>query len=302
MTTYSLDIPESELRLNLCLGIGQVFRWRKLDSGVWLGADGPNWFAIEKQSSGDDQVLQISTNADREAFIRHFGLEEPLDSVRKRVLEKAPALRDHSAVMSGLRLMSSCDPVECLFCFLCSSNNHLKRITLMTEWLAGLGPPFETGFGPLNRFPGLDVLARLEEQDLRKHGFGYRGGTIPLAARQIVSLGGETWLHSLSQLPYEHAIAQLQTLAGVGPKIADCVALYGLGFSEAAPFDTHLWQSVRRHLFQNAPERVSPAQYRVYGAKFRQIFGKDAGHAHQLLYAENLLNWRLRRKQVQSAT
>ena len=38
---------------------------------------------------------------------------------------------------------------------------------------------------------------------------------------------------------YRTAHEQLLDLQGVGPKVADCVCLMGLGWSEALPVDTH---------------------------------------------------------------
>ena len=38
---------------------------------------------------------------------------------------------------------------------------------------------------------------------------------------------------------YRKAHEQLLELQGVGPKVADCVCLMGLGWGEAVPVDTH---------------------------------------------------------------
>lgn len=38
---------------------------------------------------------------------------------------------------------------------------------------------------------------------------------------------------------YRTAHEQLLSLQGVGPKVADCVCLMGLGWGEAVPVDTH---------------------------------------------------------------
>jgi len=38
---------------------------------------------------------------------------------------------------------------------------------------------------------------------------------------------------------YRKAHEELLALQGVGPKVADCVSLMGLGWGEAVPVDTH---------------------------------------------------------------
>jgi len=38
---------------------------------------------------------------------------------------------------------------------------------------------------------------------------------------------------------YRDAHERLLELQGVGPKVADCICLFGLGWGEAVPVDTH---------------------------------------------------------------
>ena len=67
------------------------------------------------------------------------------------------------------------DPVECVFQFLCSSNNNIARIEKMVWTLAGYGERLgEVGGFVFHRFPTIERLARVSEQELREAGFGYR--------------------------------------------------------------------------------------------------------------------------------
>lgn len=43
-------------------------------------------------------------------------------------------------------------------------------------------------------------------------------------------------------MPYPAAAEALQELHGVGPKVADCIALFSLDKLDAVPCDTHVWQ------------------------------------------------------------
>jgi N-glycosylase/DNA lyase len=97
---------------------------------------------------------------------------------------------------------------------------------------------------------------------LRNLGFGYRAKYLQQTA-VMVSKMPEDWLDSLRnpsapafkdrhvardpelELPqggragYRAAHDALLGLQGVGPKVADCVCLMGLGWGEAVPVDTH---------------------------------------------------------------
>jgi 3-methyladenine DNA glycosylase/8-oxoguanine DNA glycosylase len=77
------------------------------------------------------------------------------------------------------------DPVECVFQFLCSSNNNMKRIKKMMWTLASYHERLgEVGGFVFHRFPTIERLARVLEQELRDARFGYRsalGAFLPVA-------------------------------------------------------------------------------------------------------------------------
>lgn len=79
-------------------------------------------------------------------------------------------------------------------------------------------------------------------------------------------------------------------LQGVGPKVADCVCLMGLGWGEAVPVDTHVWQIAQRdYKFGKGKHKsLTKATYDAVGDHFRQLWGKEAGWAHSVLFAADL--------------
>jgi 3-methyladenine DNA glycosylase/8-oxoguanine DNA glycosylase len=70
-------------------------------------------------------------------------------------------------------------------------------------------------------FPTLEQLARATDAALRQDGFGYRAkfvvGTV--AALREKEEGGAAWLLALRTAPYAHAVKELITLPGIGPKV-----------------------------------------------------------------------------------
>ena len=79
-------------------------------------------------------------------------------------------------------------------------------------------------------------------------------------------------------------------LLGVGPKVADCVCLMGLGWGEAVPVDTHVWQIAQRdYKFGKGKHKsLTKATYDAVGDHFRQLWGREAGWAHSVLFAADL--------------
>lgn len=98
------------------------------------------------------------------------------------------------------------------------------------------------------------------EAHLRELGFGYRAKYLHQTAVMVAEERARGWLDGLrnpespilghkvanagEMLPggregYRKAHEKLLELQGVGPKVADCVCLMGLGWGEAVPVDTH---------------------------------------------------------------
>jgi N-glycosylase/DNA lyase len=89
---------------------------------------------------------------------------------------------------------------------------------------------------------------------------------------------------------YREAHEALLELQGVGPKVADCVALMGLGWGEAVPVDTHVWQIAQRDYKFGKGKHASltKATYDAIGNKFRSLWGDEAGWAHSVLFTADL--------------
>lgn len=117
------------------------------------------------------------------------------------------------------------------------------------------------GMTPYHDMPSPSVLADPKvESHLRQIGFGYRAKYLYHTAVQISQTHDVSWLDSLrnpespvmgrtvapagemqpgGRAGYRIAHQELLALQGVGPKVADCVCLMGLGWGEAVPVDTH---------------------------------------------------------------
>lgn len=293
---FTVELPESELDLGLCVTSGQVFRWERLEDGSFLGVDGEQWYAVATEPMSDRTLLyRVQSNGTESDFAALFRLETSLGDIEAEVLRRGPELRPYVERLPGLRVLRPSSPSEVLFSFLCTPNNNLERITRMVRALADYGDPIGEWEGrTLKQFPGVERIADIPEAELRGKGFGYRGATIPSVARQILSRGDD-WLSGLIAMRYEEAHAELCSLNGVGPKLADCICLFGLRHLEAVPVDTHLYQAACRVYFPEwAGKPLTDTRYREIGGHFRQRFGSIAGWAHQYLFYENLLRWRSR--------
>lgn len=214
---------------------------------------------------------------------------------------------------TGVRILRQ-DAWEALVCFICSSNNNIIRIMQMVEKLClHYGPYVATLDGKAyHDFPTPEALTGTKvEAHLRELGFGYRARYIMGTAVAVAEEHKSGWLDSLRN-PESHAFGtsarrggewkvegrdgyreaheELLKLLGVGAKVADCVCLMGLGWGEAVPVDTHVWQIAQRDykFGKGKHSSLTKATYDAVGNHFRKLWGQEAGWAHSVLFTADL--------------
>lgn len=193
----------------------------------------------------------------------------PADKIMRQAIESC----------RGLRLLRQ-EPWECLASFICSSNKQITQIKQMISLICenfGERTPAPSGCGPVFAFPSPDKLARLSETGLRRCKLGFRAPFLLGAAKAVA--GGKLDLRAVALMPYDEARSALMGLHGVGPKIADCVLLFGFGFEEAFPVDVWVRRVLEKLYFQGEIKR--PEELRGF---VRGHFGPHAGFAQQYLF------------------
>lgn len=275
-----LGVPASELRLAHSLPTGQTFGWTAQADGSWVGAIGTAPISLREAADGSAEFRSSAKDA-RTLLRDYFQLDTELGPLYEAWSAKDERLRTIASCLEGVRVLRQ-DPVECLFSFICSSNNNIARITLMLNRLReAYGEPLDGCFA----FPTLERLALVEERELRDLGFGYRAPYVVASAKLALDRGGRDYLLSLRGT--ETPQATLLDFRGVGPKVADCVALFSLDATGAIPVDTHVWRLARRD-FGVQDVSLTKGAYERVGDVFRDNFGAHAGWAHSLLFAAEL--------------
>ncbi|XP_068599772.1 N-glycosylase/DNA lyase-like [Brachionichthys hirsutus] len=204
---------------------------------------------LEKEEEERPAETSVQDVKEEEETLRdYFQLNVKLQDLYKEWGAADPHFKNIADTFTGVRLLRQ-DPTECLFSFICTSNNHISRIQGMVERLCqALGTPLcqldQTSY---HNFPSLFALADGSvEESLRDLGFGYRARFLQQSARRIVDTHGLEWLNNLRSVPYLQARDALRSLPGVGTKVADCVCLMSLDKTDAVPIDTHVWQIAKR--------------------------------------------------------
>lgn len=253
----------------------QDFRWRPLEDGWFSGVLDGNIVHVRQ----DGGVLEYRAHADLDALLTsYFRLDEDIDAIYASL---GPDMAALAQAYPWLRVLRQPDPWECTVAYICSANNNVPRISRIVEDIAEkFRKQVQLGQDTRYTFPGPEVL-EAGSVALAEMGLGLKRHIhIPDAARLVCS--GELDFSRLasSETPYLEARHRLRDLRGVGPKIADCIALFSLDKPEAFPVDTHIRRAFTSRYFSPG-ERVSDKQL---GECARARFGKYAGWAGQLLF------------------
>nr|CAB3450028.1 unnamed protein product [Digitaria exilis] len=244
---HPLPLSAADLSLPLTLPTGQTFLWRRtsLSPLRFTGAVGPHLVSLSHLPDADDGRLAFllhneggcaasssSVPAASAALCDYLNAAVPLADLWRQFAAADERFAEVAARIGGggARVLRQ-DPVECVFQFLCSSNNNIKRIEKMVWTLAGYGERLgEVGGFVFHRFPTIEQLACVSEQELREAGFGYRAKYIVGTAKELQAKpgGGENWLASLrkKELPEVATQYLLPELAGksLTPKLSVVVA------------------------------------------------------------------------------
>uniref|UniRef100_A0A2N9HIX7 DNA-(apurinic or apyrimidinic site) lyase n=1 Tax=Fagus sylvatica TaxID=28930 RepID=A0A2N9HIX7_FAGSY len=260
-----LNLTQSELSLPLTFPTGQTFRWKQTGPLQYTGVVHSHLVSLNHLQNGDvSYCLHHTTTSEtsaRSALLDFLNAGISLSEIWEVFSASDPRFAELACHLGGARVLRQ-DPLECLIQFLCSSNNNIKRITKMVDFVSSLGNYLGTVEGlQFYQFPSLEQLAMVSEAQLREAGFGYRAkyvvGTVN--ALQSKPGGGAEWLASLRNLDLQEVIDALSTLPGVGPKVAACIALFSLDQHHAIPVDTHVWQIATRYLLPElAGVRLTP--------------------------------------------
>ena len=228
---------------------GQCFRWavsNGIYSGIALGK------RLDLFLEGNDLVFKNTSPDEFESlWKKYFDLERSYDKLHQ-FFAKDKILKEALAFSQGLRLVQQ-EPWETLITFILSQNTNIPRITGMISRLCeGFGNPLpDRGFS----FPSPQTLTPLSPEDLAPVRCGYRAQYIIDAAKQVTD--GATDLVLLRAMPAEKAFRELQQLNGVGPKVAECVLLYGYGRTDRFPLDVWIKRVMAEYYPTGFPKEFS---------------------------------------------
>ncbi len=212
---------------------GQCFRFDPYKNG-YLGIALNKVIYLEKQ--GDEFLIDGVTEEEFNLkFVDYFDLATDYKKITDSFI-KEENLQKALNYGKGMRILRQ-DPWEALISFIISQNNNIARIkNIISRLSMKYGTPIEYDGTVFHLFPTKEQLKNVKEEDYKKLGLGYRAKYLFETVKDIIE--NDIDLTALKTVGYFEARVALLKLKGVGPKVADCILLFGLNYVDAFPVDT----------------------------------------------------------------
>ena len=294
-----------KINSKICLNIrdtlfsGQTFLWNIHNYGkTFYSSIIQSYPVLIKEISEHEFEIYSTTKCidgvPLEDFISHyFTLDiDTKKAFPKDFPERYPEIWQLLMPYFSLRVMRQ-DSFETMISFMCAQGigMHLirKQVAMLVQTygekrcVSFLGNEIV-----LHSFPSPERLAAADPALLSSctNNNRIRARNIILAAQRVAE--GRVDLEALGdpQIPLSELRSILCQNGGIGYKIADCVALFGLGRFDAFPIDTHVKQYLGKWFNSSTALRsLSPATYLALDAEARTFLNPDlAGYAGHLLF------------------
>ncbi len=239
---FSIPLPDG-FSLRDTLLCGQCFRWNEQEDGSFYGWAGEKSTALKQEGN----TLFLS-DPDLPFWKNYLDLDQNYEKWKQLFLND-PSLSQAVRFCGGIRILRQ-DPWESLISFIISANNNIPRIKGIIERLC-----LFTGKKD-GSFPSPEMLASLSIDDLSPLRAGFRAKYILDAAKKIAS--GAIDLKEINKMPLDQARCTLRIISGVGPKVAECVLLYGFHRLNAFPVDTWIKKVLDRLYPGGFPRWIIP--------------------------------------------
>ena len=246
------------------LECGQIFRFYKYKDGSYGVYSGSKTVKIEQ----NDKNITIFSK-DTPYFAEFFDLETDYGKIKKE-LNKDKILAKTIPFGQGIRIIKN-NPLEIIFSFVISANNRISRIQKIIETLCQKAGQ---NLGDYYAFPSLEKLASLPLSFYSSLGAGYRDKYLFKLSRELAKVD----LAEKAKLSTPELRKWLISLSGVGPKVADCILLFGFYRTDVFPIDTWTSKVYKAFYDDGAKNREQMRQSLV--SRFKGF----SGYAQQYLF------------------
>ena len=277
---YKIKNQES-FELKHIFDCGQCFRWNEEDDKSYTGVFKGNVLNVKKEN--DTIIFKGIVNDNIKDVVEdYFDLKRDYTEIKKVLSKVDNNMKKGIEYGEGIRILNQ-DLIETILSFIISANNNIPRIKKIIERLSeNYGTKIVWNKKNYYAFPSLKQLENVSIEDYRKLGVGFRDKRIYDTVHKLLDnqVDYKKWYNEENTLKVRE---ELLSLAGVGPKVADCILL----FSDLKRFDVFpidVWvRRVMNELYIKNPDETKVNKKEIEKIAY-QKFGNLEGIAQQYLF------------------
>ena len=260
---------------------GQCFRWDNEDDGSYTGVFKGNVLNVKKEK--DNVIFKGMCNGNiKEIVEEYFDLNRDYAKIKRELAKIDENMRISIEYGKGIRILNQ-DLWETIISFIISANNNIPRIKGIIEKLSKkYGDKIEWNGKQYYTFPSPEQLKDVTVEEYRKLGLGFRDVRLYETTKMV--LNKKIDLDEIQNTSDTSVVREkLLELAGVGPKVADCILLFStLKRFDVFPIDVWVRRVMNDLYIHNEDEnKVSKKQIEKIA---EEKFGNLAGLAQQYLF------------------
>lgn len=253
---------------------GQVFRWIKMRDGKYVIPFKNKAVKIEQQK--DRLVIACPEEDFYTDWYEYFDMRTDYMSINYKV----KAIDDYVKICAnrgkGIHILKQ-DLFEMIVTFMLATATNIPRVKQMLDMIcSSCGIKHDQSFRECGRvtwyeFPAPADIVKNQDKignlglDRKEH--------IVQICQDIID--GWLDLDELTYMNYQEARETLMQFDGIGPKVADCICLYGLHHIESFPIDTHINQIL---------EREYECDYETFKEWYLEGLERNAGIIQQYMF------------------
>ena len=259
---------------------GQCFRWNLEEDGSYTGVFGENILNVKKE---DNKIIFKGLLKDNiiKTVINYFDLDTDYKSIKEKLSTIDSYMKESIEYGKGIRILNQ-DLWEVIISFIISANNNIPRIKGIIERLSmKYGKEIIWNQKKYYTFPTKEELANASIEDLRKLGLGFRDVRV-YETTQIINNNKINLEELIKEKDTNKVREKLLELPGVGPKVADCILLFGMRRFDVFPIDVWVRRVMNELYIKNEDEtKVNKKEIeKLAKEKYKNL----AGIAQQYLF------------------
>ena len=259
-----IEIRSDDFNIAQIANSGQCFRISEQSEGRWeVVAFGKSLKIYVRDDN--THIFECDTDEYNELWHNYFDMQRDYSEIKAKIRAVGDPYLTHAVDFGyGMRILNQ-DLWEVIISFIISQQNNIPRIRSIIKRLCA---PYGL------RFPTPQELSAFSEDDFAKIGLGYRARYVRNVA--VAATEGRLNFGELRKMSYHDAIVYLKKFDGIGDKVANCIALFGLRKLEAFPVDVWIKRILQKQYggefdtdrFQGYAGLVQ--QYMFYYERFRE--------------------------------